>query len=156
MAGTLPGSHCRKEMDKVVTRGLVSRGFQFIRGRVTRQCHYTCCKTDASLLHHGNDTRIGALDRHLDFLQADEDLGKYLDVKNGGIETSDTKLRTQDSFSHTLIPNIGNMLAWHWLHKRDLARVTCLNAENKASGVLTAEWLQRFGLGWLPRRSSFP
>ena len=98
MAVALPGSNCRKEMDKVVTRGLVSRGFQFIRGPVTRQCHYTCCKTDASLLHDGNDIRIRALDKHLDFLQSDEGLGKYLDVKNGGIETSDTKLLTQDSF----------------------------------------------------------
>ncbi|CAE7691018.1 unnamed protein product [Symbiodinium sp. CCMP2456] len=99
------GSNYRKEFEDVVTNGLVSKGYQFIRG--TRDpTVYTCCKTDATLLHHVDDTRLGASDKDLEFLQSDEGLGKYFDMKNGGIETPGTKvnvlgrtkLRTQDAF----------------------------------------------------------
>ena len=99
------GSNYRKEFEEVVTNGLVSKGYQFIRG--TRDpTVYTCCKTDATLLHHVDDTRLGASDKDLEFLQSDEGLGKYLDMKNGGLEIPGTKvnvlgrtkLRTQDAF----------------------------------------------------------
>ena len=100
-----PGSNYRKEFEEVVTNGLVSKGYQFIRG--TRDpTVYTCCKTDATLLHHVDDTRLGASDKDLEFLQSDEGLGKCLDMKNGGLEIPGTKvnvlgrtkLRTQDAF----------------------------------------------------------
>ena len=219
----LAGSNYRKEFEEVVTHGLVSKGYQFITRDPTV---YTCCKTDATLLHHVDDTRLGASDKDLEFLQSDEGLGKYLDMKNGGIETPGTKvnvlgrtrLRTQDAFFTLPDPkhreNVLTLLnLWHakpsrvagertprtesntqpideqraelyakcvgsliylsidrkdirfetkelarhmrgprevdWsnlivlaqylLHKPDLARVTCLNAESKASGVLTVD-----------------
>ena len=102
------GSNYRKEFEEVVTNGLVSKGYQFIRG--TRDpTVYTCCKTDATLLHHVDDTRLGASDKDLEFPQSDEGLGKYLDMKNGGLEIPGTKvnvlgrtkLRTQDAVFHT-------------------------------------------------------
>ncbi|CAE7253040.1 unnamed protein product [Symbiodinium sp. CCMP2592] len=114
------GSNYRKECEEVVTHGLVSKGYQFIRG--TRDpTVYTCCKIDAMLLHHVDDTCLWASDKDLEFLQSDEGLGKYLDMKNGVIETPGTKVnvlgeRTQRTESNT---------------------VTCRNAESKASGVLT-------------------
>ena len=203
---------------------MVSKGYQFIRGTCDPTV-YTCCKTDATLLHHVDDTRLGASDKGIEFLQSDEGLGKYLDMKNGGIETPGTKvnvlgrtkLRTQDAFFTFPDPKHENVLTllnlWHskpsrvagertprtesntqpvdeqctelyakcvgssiyldidrkdirfetkelarhmrgpreadWsnlivlaqylLHKPDLARVTCLTAESKASGVLTID-----------------
>ena len=89
----------------MVTQGLISKGYQFVRG--TRDpTVYTCANTDAALLHHVDDTRLGASDSDLEFLQSDEGLGKYLDMKNGSIEKPGTKvnvlgrtkLRTQDAF----------------------------------------------------------
>ncbi|CAE7235700.1 unnamed protein product [Symbiodinium sp. CCMP2592] len=80
------GSNHRKEFEEVVTHGLITKGYQFIRG--TRDpTMYTCCKTDAS-------------DKDLEFLQSDEGLGKYLDMKNGGIETPGE--RAQRTESNTL------------------------------------------------------
>ena len=74
------GSNYRKEFEQVVTQSLISKGYQFVRG--TRDpTVYTCVNTDATLLHHVNDTRLGAFDSDLEFLQSDEGLGKYLDMK---------------------------------------------------------------------------
>ena len=60
------GSNYRKEFEEVVTHGLVSKGYQFIRG--TRDpTVYTCCKTDATLLHHVDDARLGVSDKDIEF-----------------------------------------------------------------------------------------
>ena len=67
---------------------------------------YTCSKTDATLLHHVDDVRMGASDADLNFLQSKDGLGKYLDMKNGDIERPGTKVnvlgrtkpRTADAF----------------------------------------------------------
>ena len=59
---------------------------------------YACCRTDATLSHHVDDTRVRVSD-------------KDLDMKNGGIETPDTKVNvlgkqscepnTRSFFPHT-------------------------------------------------------
>ena len=236
------GSNYRKEFEQVVTQGLISKGYQFVRG--TRDpTVYTCANTDATLLHHVDDTRLGASDSDLEFLQSDEGLGKYLDMKNGSVEKPGTKvnvlgrtkLRTQDAFftlpdskhrdnvltlldlwrakpsrvAGRKIPRtesntqrvderraelyakcVGSLiylsidrkdiryetkelarhmpdprevdwsnlivLARYLLYKPDLARVTVLNAESKASGVLTLDGYTDSDWGGCPdtRRST--
>ena len=99
------GSDYRQEFEKVVADKLVSHGCHFVRGKRDPTV-YTCSKTDATLLHHVDDVRIGASDADLNFLQSKDGLGKYLDMKNGDIERPGTKvnvlgrtkLRTADAF----------------------------------------------------------
>ena len=60
------GSNYRQEFEKVVTERLVPKGYRFVRGRRDPTV-YTCAATDATLLHHVDDFRIGASDPDLEF-----------------------------------------------------------------------------------------
>ena len=67
-----------EKIEQVVTKGLTSKGYQFVRGTCDPTV-YTCVNTRAALLHHVDDTCLGSSDSHLKFLQSNEGLDKYLD-----------------------------------------------------------------------------
>ena len=56
---------------------LVSHGYHFVRGKRDPTV-YTCSTTDATLLHHVDDVRMGASDADLNFLQSKNGLGNTL------------------------------------------------------------------------------
>ena len=76
------GCTFRDEFEKVVVGDLCSHGYEFKRGKRDATV-YTCARTDATVIHHVDDTRATAAPEILDHLHAKTGLGKYLDMKVG-------------------------------------------------------------------------